>query len=344
MILVTGGLGFIGSHVVVKLLEANYKVVILDNLSNSDIEILDKIKLITKSTSPSIEFIDGDIRDTKLLCKIFDTNDISFVIHLAALKSVNESQLYPDLYHDVNVNGTLNILNIMDKYDCHNFIYSSSATVYGSIGIANVTENDETGNGLTCNYAINKYTIEQHLIKINKHWNISILRYFNPIGAHSSSMIGENPKGTPNNIFPYLLRLAKAVNNKIDNNVFTIYGNDYDTRDGTCIRDYVHIQDLSAAHLCVLNNYVLSNISGLTVYNIGTGIGTTVLELVTIINDILKEHNKKPINYIYGNRRTGDVDVSCADPNKIYDEIGFKTVHDIRDMCLDGLKYAGLIE
>lgn len=350
-LLVTGGLGFIGSHVVVKLINLDYKIVVYDNLSNSDIVMIDKINKITNKIDNLI-FIEGDIRDKNKLNDIFNTYDFLHVFHFAALKSVSESEIYPKLYKDVNVNGTLALLDVMNKFNCKNFVYSSSATVYGDT-VMPTTEESLVGNNLSCNYAHNKYDVEQYLINehnkegILKDWNIIILRYFNPIGAHPSGIIGEDPNGIPNNVFPYLLRVAKWTNetslHKDLNSpykIFTIFGNNYDTHDGTCIRDYIHIEDLSQAHVDVIK--VLNN-SQLIIYNVGTGNGTTVMELVKSINRILVKNNRKEINYRIGERRKGDIDISYAKVNKIYKDIGFKTKYTINDMCKDGLNFIGLL-
>ena len=350
-ILITGGLGFIGSHVIVKLLSQPCNIVILDNLINSNITVLDMIKEIIK-TNHNVEFIKGDIRDKNILIDIFTKYKIKTVFHFAALKSVSESQKFPDLYHEVNIEGTKNLINVMAMYECKEFIYSSSATVYGN-SLSPVTEETVTGNGLSCNYARNKYDIENYLIDNSKdnmplcNWKIIILRYFNPVGAHPSGLIGENPNGIPNNIFPYLLRVAKSINSNdliqdSPYNIFTIFGNDYLTKDGTCIRDYVHVQDLARAHVDVLKLFDNELASFVKIYNVGTGKGTTVKELIDTFNYVLIKRNKKPIIYQYGSRREGDLDVSYSEVNKIFEEVGFKTIYDIETICVDGLNFINL--
>ena len=356
-ILVTGGTGFIASHVIVQLLEKNNDIIIIDNLHNSSKDMIQKIiSIVGSHKSNQIKFIEGDICNSDLLHDIFTNNNINSVLHFAALKSVGESQKLPDLYHKVNVEATINLLKIMKHYKCHNFIYSSSATVYGD-SKSPVTEESETGNNLACNYAQNKYDVENY-IKTNyddqyNNFNITILRYFNPIAAHKSGIIGENPNGIPNNIFPYLLKVALYTNTDADtdtsnnNKVYeklTIFGDDYDTRDGTCIRDYIHVVDLARAHVFVLDNIIHGNDidSKLKIYNVGTGKNTTVKELVTTFNETLIENGKKPIKYICGKRRDGDLDVSYANVNLIEKEIGFKTEYDIKDMCKDGLNFVKL--
>lgn len=342
-ILVTGGLGFIGSHCVVKLINKNYMVIVCDNLSNSDISVVDKINKITQRPDNLI-FLQADIRDG-LIDQIFKQYQIYCVMHFAALKSVNESMIYPELYHSVNVDGTKNLLNIMKNNGCTKFIYSSSATVYGN-SPSPCTENSSVGNGIACNYGLNKYEVEQYLMNNNdlNDWDIMILRYFNPIGAHPSGIIGENPIGIPNNIFPYLLRVAMESNShtNISNEpykFFTVFGNDYGTNDGTCIRDYIHVQDLAQGHIEVMEN--MHNLK-LKIYNLGTGTGTSVMQLIDTMNQILLSKNLNPIPFQIGPRRTGDLEKCYANADKIYNELGFKTTHSVKDMCVDGLNFAKL--
>lgn len=359
-ILVTGGLGYIGSQVVILLLEKSYNVIILDMLVNSNLTILDKIKKLAHilDNDNRLVFVKGDIRDTSILEMLFTSYTIDTVMHFAALKSVNESQLYPELYNDVNVIGTKILLNIMNKFNCTNFIYSSSAVVYGN-SAPPVTETTSTGQNILCNYGLNKHEVEQYLIENSKtdkmfqHWKIIILRYFNPIGAHPSGLLGEDPNEIPNNIFPYLLRVARWTNvpefkettggDMSPYNIFTIYGNDYDTPDGTCIRDFIHIQDLARAHVVAHDKILLDKthnlMSNLHIYNVGTGHGISVLELVTALNEILIKKCMKPINYKIGARRDADIMVSYANSDKIYEEIGFKTHYDVYKMCEDGLNF-----
>jgi UDP-glucose 4-epimerase len=360
-ILVTGGTGFIGSHFVVKAILAGHSVIILDNLCNSNLNVITKIEnTLHKENlkdytedSKRLIFIYGDIRDNAMLHTIFGTYNITSVIHFAALKSVSESQKNPDLYHDVNVFGTINLLNVMNCYNCRNFIYSSSATVYGDAKPP-VTEDSPTGIGLACNYAQNKYNVESYLIdKIQNSdeydgLSVVILRYFNPIGAHPSGLLGESPNDIPNNIFPYLLRVALYHNSELYDDTyfvcderykqFTIFGSDYETPDGTCIRDYVHVQDLARAHIEILNTMNNSK-TPIRIYNVGTGVGTSVKEIVTIFNKVLIEKNMLPIPYVFGARREGDLSVSCANVNKIFNEVGFFTTNNIHDMCRDGINY-----
>src|SRR5579872_7420694 len=351
-ILVTGGLGYIGSQVVIQMIEKSYNIIILDVLINSNLIIFDKIKKLTNisdNNENNLIFIKGDIRDTTILEMIFTTYVIETVMHFAALKSVNESQIYPELYKDVNVIGTKTLLNVMNKYNCTNFIYSSSAVVYGNAAPP-VTETTSTGQNILCNYGLNKHEVEQYLIENTRigghlqHWKIIILRYFNPIGAHPSGLLGEDPNDVPNNIFPYLLRVAKWTNlpdfkeatggDNSPYSIFTVYGNDYDTPDRTCIRDFIHIQDLARAHVVVHDSLLVDNAkSNLYIYNVGTGHGISVLELITALNDILIKKGKKTINYKIGPRREADIIVSYANSDKIHMEVGFKTQYDVHKMC-----------
>lgn len=346
-ILVTGGLGFIGSHCVVKLINKNYHVIICDNLSNSDISVIDKINRITRRPDNLI-FIQADIRDHESIDNIFKSHQINCVMHFAALKSVSESMIYPELYQSVNVEGTKLLLNVMKNNNCTKFIYSSSATVYGD-SESPCTENSDVGKGLTCNYAFNKYDVEQFLINSSDFidWDIMILRYFNPIGAHPSGIIGENPVGVPNNIFPYLLRVAANVNNisqannndKNPYNFFTIFGNDYETCDGTCIRDYIHVQDLALGHIEVMEK--MHNLK-LKIFNLGTGTGTSVMQLINAMNQVLESKNLIKIPFVIGPKRAGDLDKCYANADKIFNELNFKTMHNIHDMCIDGLNFVNL--
>ena len=351
-VLVTGGLGYIGSHVVVKLMAQNHNVLIYDNLSNSDISVKDRIIDIA-GRSDLLTFVEGDIRNEYGVRALFDQYHIHTVMHFAALKSVGESDKYSELYNDVNVQGTKKLLHIMKNHGCKTFIYSSSATVYGD-SAPPVIEESNVGNNLTCNYARNKYDIEQYLIANHQEgkgfidWNITILRYFNPIGAHPSGKIGENPNGIPNNVFPYLLKVAKWANTDVSErdadspySFFTIFGDSYETRDGTCIRDYIHVQDLARAHVQVLDVMGVGE-NKLRIYNVGTGTDSTVLELVECLNKVLRDKNKKTINYIIGNKRDGDLDISYAIVDKIYREVGFRTEYDVMKMCEHGLGFIGL--
>ena len=323
-ILVTGGTGYIGSHTCVELINAGHDVIVLDNFYNSNVCVADKIK---KITNKAIKIYPGDIRDFKLLEKIFSENQIEFVIHFAGLKSVSESCEKPLLYFDNNVNGTINLCNIMQKFAVKNLIFSSSATVYGNSSNAPYKEAMPTGQ--VCNpYGRTKYFIEEILKDIyasDKSCNITILRYFNPIGAHESALLGENPLGIPNNLMPYIAQVAA---NKLP--LLTVFGDDYNTPDGTCIRDYIHVVDLANGHLKALEK-MQSATGRFDIFNLGTGKGYSVLEL---INTFEKVSGKK-VNYTIGPRRTGDLPVVYADTQKAEKELGFKAKFDIEKMCLD---------
>ncbi len=323
-ILVTGGTGYIGSHTCVELINAGHDVIVLDNFCNSNVCVADKIK---KITNKAIKIYPGDIRDLKLLEKIFSENQIEFVIHFAGLKSVSESCEKPLLYFDNNVNGTINLCNIMQKFAVKNLIFSSSATVYGNSSNAPYKEAMPTGQ--VCNpYGRTKYFIEEILKDIyasDKSCNITILRYFNPIGAHESALLGENPLGIPNNLMPYIAQVAA---NKLP--LLTVFGDDYNTPDGTCIRDYIHVVDLANGHLKALEK-MQSATGRFDIFNLGTGKGYSVLEL---INTFEKVSGKK-VNYKIGPRRTGDLPVVYADTQKAEKELGFKAKFDIEKMCLD---------
>ena len=323
-ILVTGGTGYIGSHTCVELINAGHDVIVLDNFYNSNVCVADKIK---KITNKAIKIYPGDIRDFKLLEKIFSENQIEFVIHFAGLQSVSESCEKPLLYFDNNVNGTINLCNIMQKFAVKNLIFSSSATVYGNSSNAPYKEAMPTGQ--VCNpYGRTKYFIEEILKDIyasDKSCNITILRYFNPIGAHESALLGENPLGIPNNLMPYIAQVAA---NKLP--LLTVFGDDYNTPDGTCIRDYIHVVDLANGHLKALEK-MQSATGRFDIFNLGTGKGYSVLEL---INTFEKVSGKK-INYKIGSRRAGDLPVVYADTQKAEKELGFKAKFDIEKMCLD---------
>ncbi len=323
-ILVTGGTGYIGSHTCVELIKAGHDVVVLDNFCNSDACIADKIKEIT---GKSVKIYAGDIRDCGLLEKIFVENRIKVVIHFAGLKSVSESCTKPLIYFDNNVNGTINLCNAMQKFAVKNLIFSSSATVYGNSSKAPYKESMQTGQ--VCNpYGRTKYFIEEILKDIyesDKSWNITILRYFNPIGAHESAILGENPRGIPNNLMPYISQVAI---NKLP--LLTVFGKDYDTPDGTCIRDYIHVVDLANGHLKALEK-MQNAAGGLNIYNLGTGKGYSVLELIKTFEKM----SGKKVNYKIGPRREGDLPIVYADTQKAEKELGFKAKFGIEKMCLD---------
>jgi UDP-glucose 4-epimerase len=323
-ILVTGGLGFIGSHTILELLDKQCKIIIIDNLSNSSKDVLNVFK--------NIIFFQIDLRSRLQLENLFVKYKISVVIHFAALKAVNESITRPLQYYDNNICGTMNLLEIMKKNNCKKIIFSSSATVYGE-NIYPVTEESPVGNGLTNPYGKTKYMIEQILSDLynsDKNWAITILRYFNPIGAHPSGLLGENPNDKPNNLFPYLLKVcAKKLP------VLNIFGSDYDTEDGTCIRDFIHVVDLAKGHVKALEQ-IDNEQPKLRVYNLGTGKGTSVKELIGIFEKV----NNVFINHKYSSRREGDLPVIFANTEKANKELDWHCIYTVEDMCKHGYNYA----
>lgn len=322
-ILVTGGLGFIGSHTVVELCENNYEVVIIDNLSNSKIEVLDKLE---KITGKKIKFYLGDVCDKNILEEIFKNEKIDGVIHFAGFKAVGESVLKPLMYYRNNLDSTITLLEIMEKYEVYNLVFSSSATVYGNPKTLPIKEDFPLST--TNPYGTTKLFIEHILSDLyisNNKWNITILRYFNPIGAHKSGLIGENPNDIPNNLMPYIVKVA---NHELE--VLSIFGNDYNTIDGTGVRDYIHVCDLANGHVLALKN-----MDGLKYYNLGTGKGTSVLELVTIFEKV----NNIKVNKKIVERRPGDIDACFADTKKAFDELGFETKYNVDDMCRDAYNF-----
>jgi len=324
MILVTGGLGYIGSHTVVELCENKKDVIIIDNLSNSKIDVLDKLKNITKC---DIKFYKGDICDKELLRKVFKENKIDSVIHFAGYKAVGESVEKPLLYYRNNIDSTLTLLEVMEEYDCRKIIFSSSATVYGKPASLPIYEDFPLST--TNPYGTTKLFIEQILKDLytsNNKWDITILRYFNPIGAHQSGLIGEDPNGIPNNLMPYIVKVATG-----DLPCLNIFGDDYDTIDGTGVRDYIHVVDLARGHVLALT----SQKTGLKIYNLGTGRGTSVLELV---NTFEKVNNVKVPRKIV-ERRPGDIDACFASCDKAKEELGFVAERTITDMCRDSYNF-----
>lgn len=323
-ILVTGGAGYIGSHTCVKLLDTGFNVIILDNLSNSNPNVIERIE---KIVNKRVKLYVGDIRNHNILKKIFSENRIDCVIHFAGLKSVNESCINPILYFDNNVSGTISLLKFMEKFSIKNFIFSSSATVYGNESSPPYDESMPTGK--VCNpYGRTKYFIEEILkdiYKANNSYNITILRYFNPIGAHKSALLGENPVGIPNNIMPYISQVAA---NKLP--ALTIFGNDYNTPDGTCIRDYIHVVDLACGHLKALEKTINSS-GSFNIYNLGTGKGYSVLELLHTFEKV----SGQKIKFKFGPRRKGDLPIVYASTKKAEKDLKFKAKFDLEKMCLD---------
>jgi len=335
MILVTGGLGFIGSHIVVELLNRNYKVIVVDNLSNSKLTVKSKIELITNKT---FELFIFDICDKLLLEDLFKKFNINTIIHLAGLKAVNQSIKEPLHYYNNNLISTLNLLEMVNKYNINKFIFSSSATVYGTPTEVPLYETSLVGTGITNPYGRTKYMLEEIIkdFSVTSKCNFIILRYFNPVGAHSSGLIGEDPNDIPNNLMPFILKVA---GNNYD--VLSIYGNDYPTPDGTCIRDFIHVVDLAIAHVKSIEyNYDLKDHNNnIEIFNIGTGNGITVLELVKCFINT----NNIIIPFKFVSRRVGDVPIVYANSNKANTLLGWKAELTIEDMCRDAFKFISTI-
>ena len=322
-ILVTGGAGYIGSHTVVELLNANKEVVVLDNLCNSSPKSLERVKEIT---GKDVKFYEGDILDRALLQKIFAENEINSVIHFAGLKAVGESVQKPTEYYMNNVAGTLVLIQEMKKAGVWNFVFSSSATVYGDPKIIPITEDCKVG-GTTNPYGTSKYMVEQILTDVAKaepQFSMTILRYFNPVGAHASGLIGEDPNGIPNNLLPYVTQVAVGKLKEVQ-----VFGNDYPTVDGTGIRDYIHVVDLAKGHVAALSKF--EGDAGLNIYNLGTGKGYSVLEII----QNMEKAAGKPIPYKIVDRRPGDIATCYADSTKAKEELGWEAQFDITRMCQD---------
>ena len=325
-ILVTGGAGFIASHTNVELLNAGYEVVVVDNLINSSRKSIDRVEELT---GKKITFYEEDLLNEKALDDIFDKEKIDSVIHFAALKAVGESCEIPLRYFDNNLTGTLNLLKVMEKHNVKSLVFSSSATVYGKPKTVPIKEDFPLS--VSNPYGRTKLITEDMLRDIYKsdnEWNIAILRYFNPIGAHESGRIGENPNGIPNNLLPYIAKVA-AGQLECEN----VFGDDYDTPDGTGVRDYIHISDLAEGHIKALQK--LSEHPGLVTYNLGTGVGYSVLE---IIKSFEKACGKK-IPYKIAPRRAGDIDMCYADPLKAKEELGWEAARGIDKMCEDAWRW-----
>ena len=325
-ILITGGAGYIGSHTAVELLNNNYEIVIIDNFSNSSMNTINNIKTITNK---EFNFYEGNVCDKELLRKIFKENSIDAVIHFAGFKAVGESVTMPLEYYENNLGSTISLCEVMKEYNCKKIVFSSSATVYGKPKELPIKETFDLST--TNPYGTTKLFIEQILKDLyisDNEWSIAILRYFNPIGSHSSYLIGENPKGIPNNLMPYIVRVAIG---KLE--CLSVFGNDYDTHDGTGVRDYIHVVDLASGHIKAIE-YILKN-KGLDYYNLGTGKGYSVLD---IINTFEKVNNVK-INYKIVERRPGDIDACYSDPSYAFEKLGWKAKLSIEDMCKDSYNY-----
>ena len=322
-VLVTGGAGYIGSHTCVELLNEGYGVIVIDNLCNSNAKSLDRVRAIT---GKELTFYEGDVRDEALLRKIFATHDIGCVIHFAGLKAVGESVAMPWRYYDNNLNSTLVLTKVMADVGMKNIIFSSSATVYTADNEMPLRENSRTGN-CTNPYGWTKYMTEQILSGMStadKEWGIVLLRYFNPIGAHKSGLIGEDPRGVPNNLMPYITQVAVGRREFL-----SVFGNDYDTHDGTGVRDYIHVVDLARGHVAAVK-YVTAN-PGCEVFNLGTGTGYSVLDMVTTFSRV----NDVAVPYKIAPRRPGDIATCYAAPGKSAEVLGWTAAHTLEDMCRD---------
>ena len=327
-ILVTGGAGYIGSHTCVELLNEGFEVVVIDNFSNSKSSSLDAIK---KITGKDFKFYEIDYLDKDALNKVFEENKIDAVINFAGFKAVGESVQKPIEYYTNNISGALNLLDVMRKHNVKKFVFSSSATVYGNPEKIPLTEDCKIG-GTTNPYGTSKLFIEQILKDIyvsDNSWDIIILRYFNPVGAHESGLIGEDPKGIPNNLMPYIAKVATKELKEL-----SVFGNDYNTPDGTGVRDYIHVVDLAKGHVLALNKLEKEG-KGLFIYNLGTGTGYSVLDLV----HAYEKANNVKVPYKIAPRRDGDIATCYSDPTKAKNELGFVATKTIEDICHDSYKF-----
>ncbi len=326
-ILVTGGAGFIGSHTCVELLNANYEVVVLDNLHNASEKSLERVKELT---GKDVKFYKGDILDRDILNKVFAENKIESCIHFAGLKAVGESVQKPWEYYENNIAGTLTLVDVMRKNNCKNIIFSSSATVYGNPAEIPITEKCPKGQ-CTNPYGWTKSMLEQILTDIQKadnEWNVVLLRYFNPIGAHPSGRMGENPNGIPNNLMPYITQVAIGKLPELG-----VFGDDYDTTDGTGVRDYIHVVDLAQGHVAALKK--IEENAGLKIYNLGTGVGYSVLDIVKNF----EEANDIKIPYQIKPRRAGDIATCYSDASLAKEELGWSAKYGIKEMCADSWRW-----
>lgn len=326
-VLVTGGAGYIGSHTCVELLDSGYEVVVVDNLCNASRKVIDRIKRIT---GKNVMFYEADIRDYDAMDRVFEAEKPELVIHFAGLKAVGESVEKPLEYYENNISGTLNLCKVMREQDCKNIIFSSSATVYGEPAFIPITE--QCPKGVCTNpYGWTKHMLEQILTDIQKadpSWNVILLRYFNPIGAHKSGMIGEDPKGIPNNLLPYVAQVAVG---KLE--CVGVFGNDYDTPDGTGVRDYIHVVDLARGHVKAID--MIKKNPGVKIYNLGTGIGYSVL-------DVIKAFSKacgKELPYQIKPRRAGDIASCYSDATLAKEELGWVAEYGIDEMCQDSWRW-----
>lgn len=327
MILLTGGAGYIGSHVAVELLLKGEELVIFDNFSNSYLEVLDRIEEISHK---KVTFVEGDLRDFDILDEVFNRYRITEVLHFAGLKSVKESVRDPVSYYDNNVGGTLNLIKVMIAKDVRTIVFSSSATVYGTPVALPLREDMPTGPCLNP-YGNSKLVVENvlmDLVAADPRWSISLLRYFNPVGAHKSGLIGENPTDEANNLMPLILDVATGRRQTL-----SIFGDDYDTRDGTCVRDFIHVVDLAYGHLKALTRCRAS--TGCNIYNLGTGVGFSVLELIKVFEGATGQ----PLSYQIAKRRPGDAAECYSDPSKAKRELGWESRCSLTEMCEDAWRW-----
>lgn len=329
-ILVTGGAGYIGSHTCVELLNAGYEVVVIDNLYNSSAEALRRVEQITKKT---VKFYEGDLLNRADVEKVFEQESIDSVIHFAGLKAVGESVEKPLEYYYNNITGTLILCDVMRQHECKSIVFSSSATVYGDPAFVPITEECPKGK-ITNPYGQTKRMLEQILTDLyvgDHEWKVILLRYFNPVGAHKSGLIGEDPKGTPNNLVPYIAQVAVGKREKLG-----VFGNDYPTPDGTGVRDYIHVADLAAGHVKAIEK--LNSLEGVEVYNLGTGRGYSVLEVLHAYEKVCK----KTLPYEIKARRPGDISTCYADSSKAERELGWKARYGIEEMCEDSYRWQSM--
>ena len=325
-ILVTGGAGYIGSHTCIELLNEGYEVVIIDNFYNSSEKVL---KIIEELSGKKFKFYKGDIRDKEILRKIFSENDIYGVIHFAGLKAVGESVEKPIEYYDNNINGSIKLIEVMREFNVKNIIFSSSATVYGKPKSVPIKE--DFSLSVTNPYGRTKLFLEEIFTDLyisDNEWNIILLRYFNPIGAHKSGRIGENPNGIPNNLVPYITQVAVG---KLD--YVRVFGDDYETKDGTGVRDYIHVLDLSLGHIKAIKKFEDSK--AVRIYNLGTGEGYSVLDMIKNFEEV----TGKKIKYVVTPRRSGDIAECYADSTKAKKELGWEAKYGIREMCEDSWRW-----
>lgn len=326
-ILLSGGAGYIGTHTIIELYNAGHEVVVVDNFYNAQPEALRRVARIT---GREVVFVEADIRDRKALDKVFTDHQIDAVINFAGLKAVGESVAKPLEYYENNMNGVFVLLDVMRGHGCKNIIFSSSATVYGDPAVIPITEDCPKGQ-CTNPYGWTKSMLEQVLTDVQKAdtaWNVVLLRYFNPIGAHRSGLIGENPNGIPNNLMPYITQTAIGMRKELG-----IFGNDYDTPDGTGVRDYIHVVDLAKGHVCALK--AIRENKGLAIYNLGTGHGYSVLDTVKAFEKV----NGLKVPYVFMPRRPGDIATCYCNPAKAKAELGWEAQYDLEDMCRDSWNF-----